>query len=141
LYIATAKKTFMKKTLLTLTVFAALVACNSGGDKKDGEKKTTGGDNGGTADITKDPNYEKGLAIVGKNDCFTCHKIDGELTGPSYKLVAQKYENASEAQVSELAQTIIKGSKGKWGEAYMTPHPAVSEDDAKTMVRYILLLK
>ncbi|HEX2628849.1 MAG TPA: c-type cytochrome [Chitinophagaceae bacterium] len=126
----------MKKTLLTLTIFAALVACNSGGDTKGGETKKSE-----TADITQDPNYKTGLALVEKQDCFTCHKVDGELTGPSYKKVAEKYAGATDGQVTELAQTIIKGSRGKWGEAYMTPHPSISEDDAKAMVRYVLLLK
>jgi cytochrome c len=127
----------MKKTLLTLTVFAALIACNGGGGNKGDETKETGN----TTDITKDPNYQKGFALVEKEDCFTCHKVDGELTGPSYKKVAQKYPGASEEQITELAQTIIKGSRGKWGEAYMTPHPGIPEENAKTMVRYVLLLK
>lgn len=126
----------MKKTLFTLAIFAALIGCNSGGDTKGGDSKATE-----TVDITKDPNYQKGFALVEKQDCFTCHKVDGELTGPSYKKVAQKYVGASEEQIAELAQTIIKGSRGKWGEAQMTPHGGVSEEDAKAMVRYILLLK
>lgn len=126
----------MKKILLTLTIFAALIACNSGGDNKGGDTKEAE-----TVDITKDPNYQKGFALVEKEDCFTCHKVDGEMTGPSYKKVAQKYVGASEDQIAELAQTIIKGSRGKWGEAQMTPHGGVSEENAKTMVRYILLLK
>ena len=135
----------MKKTLLTLAVFAALVACNSGGDKKEGENKGDEKKDAGTVtDITKDPNYQKGLSLVGASDCFTCHKPDGVLTGPGYKQVAEKYSGASEEKIAELAQTIIKGvpaGKGTWGEAQMTPHPNVSEDDAKAMVRYVLLLK
>lgn len=126
----------MKKILFTLTIFAALIACNSGGDSKGGGTKE-----GTTVDITQDPDYKKGLALVEKQDCFTCHKVDGELTGPSYKKVAEKYAGATDGQITELAHTIIKGSRGKWGEAYMTPHPSISEDDAKTMVRYVLLLK
>jgi cytochrome c len=141
----------MKKILITGTVFIAVIACNSGGDKKEGDnsfagqKETTAAagnkENGAAADVTGSPDYQKGLELVAKDDCTTCHKVDGELTGPGYKQVAQKYPGASEEKITALAQSIIKGGKGNWGEAAMTPHSALSEEDAKAMVRYILLLK
>jgi cytochrome c len=127
----------MKKILITLTMFTVLIACNSGEEKKEGEKK----EEKGTADITQNPDYKKGFDLVAKSDCFTCHKVDGELTGPSYKLVAQKYQGASDEKITALAQTIIKGGKGNWGETFMTAHGSISEEDAKAMVRYVLLLK
>jgi cytochrome c len=40
-----------------------------------------------------------------------------------------------------LASKIIKGGSGVWGAIPMTPHPQISEDDAKQMVKYVLLLK
>jgi cytochrome c len=141
----------MKKILITLTIFTALIACNSGGDKKAGENtsgdpKTTtaSGDNkenGATADNPNSPEYQKGLELVAKDNCTTCHKIDGELIGPSYKQVAQKYQGASEEKITELAHTIMNGGKGNWGQTEMPPNTSLSEDDAKAMVRYILLLK
>jgi cytochrome c len=130
----------MKKVLITLTIFTALIACNSAGDKKEGDKKEGGGETA-AADITQHPDYKKGLALVAKDNCFTCHKVDDVVTGPSYKDVAKKYAGASDEKIAELAQTIIKGGKGVWGETYMTPHASLSEEDAKAMVKYILLLK
>ena len=140
----------MKKILITLAIFIAMIACNSGGDKKEGDNKsgenketTKSGDNkeNGATDVTGSPDYQKGLDLVAKDDCTTCHKVDGELSGPGYKQVAQKYQGASEEKLAELAQAIIKGSKGIWGETAMPPHSSLSEEDAKAMVRYILLLK
>ncbi|MBM3412961.1 MAG: c-type cytochrome [Bacteroidetes bacterium] len=89
----------------------------------------------------KDPVYTKGLALVGKNDCMTCHKIDDKLIGPSYKDVAKKYANAPNNVVAALAAIVIKGGSGNWGNVPMTPHASLSQEDAETMIRYILTLK
>ncbi len=87
-----------------------------------------------------DPIYIKGVEKIKASDCMTCHMVDRKIIGPSYADVAAKYENTEE-NVSMLAQKVIAGGVGVWGEVMMTPHPAVSEEDAKDMVRYILLLK
>ena len=87
-----------------------------------------------------DPVYQKGLGLVGKSDCLTCHKIDDKLMGPSYREIAVKYADAPNAVVTALAQKIIAGGVGNWGNVPMTPHPGLSQEDAETMVRYILTL-
>ncbi|MEY3435840.1 MAG: hypothetical protein RL335_296, partial [Bacteroidota bacterium] len=61
-----------------------------------------------------------------------------KVIGPSYVDVAKKY---SERDVKMLAEKIIKGGKGNWGEIPMTPHPNVSQADAEEMVKYILSMK
>lgn len=88
----------------------------------------------------KDPVYTKGLALVGKSDCLTCHKIDDKLIGPSYKDIATKYAGAPNDVITALASSIIKGGSGNWGNVPMTPHPTLSQEEAETMVRYILTL-
>lgn len=88
----------------------------------------------------KDPVYTKGLALVGKSDCLTCHKIDDKLIGPSYKDIATKYAGAPNDVIAALASSIIKGGSGNWGNVPMTPHPTLSQEEAETMVRYILTL-
>lgn len=88
----------------------------------------------------KDPVYTKGLALVGKSDCLTCHKIDDKLIGPSYKDIAIKYAGAPHDVITALASSIIKGGSGNWGNVPMTPHPTLSQEEAETMVRYILTL-
>ncbi|TAG09834.1 MAG: cytochrome c class I [Sphingobacteriia bacterium] len=128
----------MKKIFVLFAVTALIAACGS-----ENEKKETPANAATTApanDLSSNPDYVKGLALVGKSDCLTCHKISDKLIGPSYKDVAAKYE-ATEENIAMLAGKIIKGGKGVWGEIPMTPHPQISEADAKQMVKYIMLLK
>ena len=47
----------------------------------------------------------------------------------------------SDTAVDYLAKKIITGGSGVWGEIMMAPHPSLSEEDAKTLARYILLMK
>jgi cytochrome c len=130
----------MKKLLLSLTI-ASLIASCGGGDKKEAEAKPTEPiTETPKDDLSKNPDYAKGLALLAQSDCFTCHKVDEKITGPTYRDVANKYEN-TEANVKMLAGKIIKGGKGNWGDVMMTPHSSVSEEDAIAMVKYIMLLK
>lgn len=80
----------------------------------------------------------EGLALIEGADCLTCHKTDARIVGPSYQEVADKY---TEADIDYLADKIIEGGKGVWGEIPMTPHTGMSKDNAKKMVEYILTLK
>lgn len=83
---------------------------------------------------------DEGLALIEGADCLTCHKMDEKLVGPSYKEVAMKYEN-NEANLDKLAEKIVTGGKGNWGEIPMSPHVGMSQENAKKMVKYILTLK
>lgn len=122
----------MKKIFLPVIAMLVLAACGgSDSNSATTEKKP---------EAPKDPAYEKGLALVGTNDCLTCHKINEPFTGPSYKQVAEKYAGASGEKITELAKKVISGGTGVWGSAMMTPHASVSQEDAEAMVKYILLL-
>jgi len=129
----------LKKYFVTVAAVAIIAACNSG------TTTTSSSDSGSSAapaadDISANPDYQKGLALVAANDCLTCHKVSEKLTGPAYQDVANKYEN-TDANVKMLAEKILKGGSGVWGAVAMTPHPALAEADAEQMVKYILLLK
>lgn len=80
----------------------------------------------------------RGLALIEGADCLSCHKVDAKLIGPSYQDVAAKY---TDADIDKLAQKILDGGKGIWGDIPMTPHPGINKEDAKQMVKYILSLK
>lgn len=132
----------MKKLLVILTVSFAMVSCG-GGDNSANEQKQEGKEQAkevATETKAKSPEYEKGLALVAKSDCFTCHKVKETAIGPSYEAVAAKYENTEEV-VDKLAAKVISGGSGNWGSVPMTPHPQLSKEDAKAMVRYVLELK
>jgi cytochrome c len=86
------------------------------------------------------PKGKDGAALIEGSDCRTCHKNDAKLIGPSYKDVAQKYPNTPE-NVKMLAEKVIQGGQGNWGEIPMAAHPNISQADAEAMISYILTLK
>ena len=57
--------------------------------------------------------------------------------GPSYTMVAQKYDFNIET-VNTLSEKIINGGTGVWGQQPMSAHPNLSEPHAKAMAAYIL---
>jgi len=81
----------------------------------------------------------QGEALVKANDCKTCHHPLNKIIGPAHIEVAKKYE-FTKANVEMLAQKIIKGGTGVWGQVPMNPHPDVSQSDAEKMARYVLSL-
>ena len=128
----------MKKYSLILSVALFFIACGGNetgsADKKETETAKT------PPPVTENPDYQKGLNLIAKSDCFTCHKLREAATGPAYGDVAKKYDN-TEANQTLLADKIIKGGQGVWGEIPMAAHPALSKEDAVQMVKYILLLR
>ncbi|GAC1397243.1 MAG: hypothetical protein NVSMB63_17680 [Sediminibacterium sp.] len=136
----------LKKFLSLSVIVAACYACNNNDQAKTktAVDSTIASDNSTkpiAADLSKNPEYQKGIALVAGADCLTCHKIDETSTGPAYRDVANKYSNADDATINTLADKIIKGGSGNWGAVPMTAHDALSKDDAKAMVKYILMLK
>ena len=123
----------MKKTLVIFFFIGVIIGCNSS-DNKPAATETT------TETETMDPEAEKGLALVAKSDCFTCHKVAEVSAGPAYQAVAQRYP-VNDAVIDSLAGKIINGGSGNWGTVPMLPHPDISQEDAKAMVKYILSLK
>ena len=128
----------MKKVLGTMVVVISLMACGGNKESKTAEGTTNAA--ASTNSLADNPDYQKGLALVGKSDCLTCHKVDEKNIGPSYREVAAKYENNDE-NVKMLAGKIIKGGSGVWGAIPMTPHPTLSQEDAEALAKYVLLLK
>ncbi len=130
----------MKKYYVAIALMAFIGACSSNSTDKKDEKPAEATTATAANDLSSNPDYQKGLALIAKSDCLTCHKVGEKLTGPAYRDVANKYEN-TEANIAMLAGKIIKGGTGVWGQIPMTPHATLSEDDAKQMVKYILLLR
>jgi cytochrome c len=125
----------MKKYVLAVAVSAIVLACgNNTTETKTEEPKAA------EAVAPAPAADDKGIELIAASDCLTCHKVNEKAIGPAYADVAKKYP-ADEATITMLAGKIIKGGSGNWGEVPMTPHPQIKEDDAKTMVKYILSLK
>ncbi len=130
----------MKKVLVTMLAVVALIACGGNKDKSAQTDINNETANSSANSLSSNPDYTKGLALIGKSDCLTCHKANEKNIGPAYKDVAEKYEN-TEDNVKMLAGKIIKGGSGVWGNIPMTPHPSISQEDAEAMVKYVFLLK
>lgn len=131
----------MKKYFLSLLFMAGLLSCGGGDKKEGGSAKETNTTENSTSDVSKNPDYQKGLELIAQSDCLTCHKVDEKITGPAYREVANKYAGMPDTIVSHLAGKIISGGSGVWGDVMMLPHPNLSKEDAEAMVKYILLLK
>ncbi|WP_419867987.1 c-type cytochrome [Chryseobacterium sp. CT-SW4] len=137
----------MKKIVLTTALLSVVLTACSG--KKEAEAVSAAAetnimleepkpvDSSAIASAAASPE-EEGLKLIEGTDCLACHKVDERLVGPSYQEVADKY---TDADADLLAQKIIEGGQGVWGEVPMAPHTGMSKDNAKLMVKYILSLK
>ncbi|MGN6510287.1 MAG: c-type cytochrome [Chitinophaga sp.] len=135
----------MKKTMwmpVCMSAVLLMAACGGGGEEKKEQATTSStettapaADNSMVQDVSG-----KGKELMAAQDCATCHKETEKVIGPSFKEVAAKYPNTPE-NVSKLADKIIKGGSGNWGEVPMAPHAAISKSDAEEMVKYILTVK
>jgi cytochrome c len=130
------------KNILIVMAIIFFAACKSGTGKTSASDSANA-----TRDIVNEggTRYDSASNIPGKkliaaSDCFTCHKIDQKNIGPSYRQIADKYQ-LNQGNLENLADRIIRGGKGLWGQNAMTPHPALSQADAQEMVRYILSLR
>ena len=135
----------MKKLFVTIVV--AGVACwslSSCGSKKE-EAKEEAKDAYGEYETAEpkapssDDLIAQGQTLVDNSDCKTCHHPTNKIVGPSHTDVAKKYE-FTKANVSMLANKIIAGGSGNWGEVPMTAHADISQADAEKMAMYVLSL-
>jgi cytochrome c len=83
--------------------------------------------------------FATGKRLIELSDCKACHSVDKKSIGPTYIEIARKYEKERNA-VKTLAEKVIKGGGGVWGEQAMAAHPQLKQDEAEDMVKYILSL-
>ncbi|MCX2739760.1 c-type cytochrome [Pontibacter anaerobius] len=117
----------------------AAVSAASKQSEVDTNRMDIGNDRTEGGAIAAGGNYENGAKLIAASDCLSCHQEEKKLVGPSYVEVAGKYE-MNDKNVDYLADKIIKGGAGVWGQVPMTPHPTIEKEDAKEMARYILSL-
>lgn len=145
----------MKKVLFTMVIAAGLYACGGGEEKQEAKPISNATTEETTAPMKDEPTVKEeapakeaatavakkdGKALIAGSDCRTCHKDDTKLIGPAYQDVAKKYENTPK-NVKMLAEKVLNGGQGNWGEIPMAGHPNLSVDDASAMVEYILSMK
>lgn len=82
----------------------------------------------------------QGKLLIANSNCLSCHRTDIKLIGPAFKDIAVRY-SAVKGNTKLLAQKVIAGGSGNWGELTMSPHPEIALDKASKMVDYILSIK
>ena len=83
--------------------------------------------------------FNAGLYLMNASDCKSCHVLDKTSVGPSLMAIAEKYKS-NDTALPRLASKVISGGFGIWGEHAMSAHPNITQQQAETMVKYILSL-
>lgn len=78
-----------------------------------------------------------GTNLISQTTCLACHMTKQKSIGPTYLDVAKKYKSEPEAR-EQLAEKILRGGVGAWGEAPMPPHPQHNIEETLQMVDAIL---
>lgn len=81
-----------------------------------------------------------GYDLIQEEDCKSCHALEDKSIGPSFAAIANRYKN-NDANIKSLADKIIVGGSGVWGDYAMSAHPHLSVQRASEMVKYIFSLK
>lgn len=93
----------------------------------------------GSSEFIQADSADKGEALISYSDCYQCHAKEKKLVGPAFADIAKRYP-ANDTFITMLSQRIISGGNGVWGSPAMAPHPKISRDNARLMVKYILSL-
>jgi cytochrome c len=128
----------MKRIFIIFGSFLLLMSC--GGNDSSAPTTTEKKEAEAPAEKT-DPEVQKGLELISKSDCFTCHKLTEASIGPAYSAVAAKYKTLNQTTIDSIAAQIKRGGSGKWGTVPMTPHPQIPKEDAEAMAHYIMSIK
>lgn len=88
---------------------------------------------------SRDTGIAEGHALINSSDCYTCHAEYKIVLAPSFSEIAARYKN-DKAAIQKLANKVILGSIGIWGDKLMPAHPEFLQEDAQKMIQYILNL-
>jgi cytochrome c len=116
--------------LLALFLTTPLIACSE--ESGDSAEHITAGQAAFTGEMARD--------FFNTYRCNACHEVDEYRIGPSFRDVAIRYEDTSDARVDWLARKIRHGGAGSWGTVPMVSSPAVSPEGARAISRWILEL-
>ncbi|MFW2136472.1 c-type cytochrome [Soonwooa sp.] len=127
------------KRIILVAVGLLAFSCSKKAEATDSKESTTLIEEPKQEEAKLTP-LEEGKSLVEGADCLACHKVNEKMIGPAYEEVAAKYENTPE-NIDALAEKIIQGSSGVWGNVPMAAHPGLSKENAKLMASYVLSLK
>jgi cytochrome c len=142
--------TMLKNLFLLIALSIAISSCGDNNDQTGNHADSTNAVNFNKdvkkADSVKSPapavsianSSDKGAQLIIQSDCRNCHKEQEKLIGPAFIAIAKKYTLKN---INSLADKVIKGGAGSWGDISMSPHPSLQRNDAKEMVAFILKMK
>jgi len=96
---------------------------------------------GATAPAWASDSRSKLSALALQKHCDECHAVDATRIGPPFIAVAIRHRAEGDAAIEPLAQKIIHGGAGNWGDIPMIPNERVSLEEARALARWILSLK
>ncbi len=79
-------------------------------------------------------------AFFNTHSCNACHEVDELRIGPAYRDVAMRYADERDTRLDWLAQKIIHGGAGSWGNVPMVTNSNVTPDEARAIAIWILSL-
>jgi cytochrome c len=90
------------------------------------------------SDMPKAADASRGpAALARESNCLACHATASRMVGPSFREMAERYRGDAKAEAT-LSGRVRAGVQGNWGAIPMPPHPNLSEEDARSLVRWIL---
>jgi cytochrome c551/c552 len=84
---------------------------------------------------TAAPGAASVMPLLQKNACVACHGMDSKLVGPSFKDIANKYKDRTDA-VNYLSGKIKAGGQGVWGSIPM-PAQALSAAESVQISQWL----
>jgi len=79
----------------------------------------------------------KGERLALQNNCFSCHKVDKDIVGPSFKKIAKRYA----LDLKQIQKSIEDGSKKRWSDyrgAIMPPfRDKISKENSAVLAQWI----
>jgi len=80
-------------------------------------------------------------SLAKSKQCFTCHNVDKELYGPSFKAIAKLHKGTPGAEAN-LTDKIRKGGAEHWGDKVMPTAEVrgviISDAEAKQLAQWVL---
>lgn len=82
-----------------------------------------------------------GTALMRQNNCTACHATTGDLIGPSFEKITDRYSDPATRE-AYLQDRIRMGGKGVWGQLYQMPaHPHLEREEVAQIVKAIFALR
>jgi len=75
--------------------------------------------------------------LANRNACLACHGVEQRLVGPSLREIGAKYAGRPDGE-AYVTGKIKAGGVGVWGQVPMPAQPALKDEDARVLARWIV---